>query len=91
MCRYDNKDLLGFFMNALPFFATTIAGTVRAGYGWYLFVWLAFALFFFFVWVRAAMVRIRTDQILHLGWRRLLPLAIINLLIAIALKTAGVF
>ncbi len=50
----------------------------------------AFIVFFFFIWVRAAMVRIRTDQILKLGWRRLLPLAIVNLLIAIALKTAEV-
>ena len=56
---------------------------------WYLMK--TYIVFFFFVWVRAAMVRIRTDQILHMGWRRLLPLAIINLLIAIALKTAGVF
>ncbi len=50
-----------------------------------------FIVFFFFIWVRAAMVRIRTDQILTLGWRKLLPLAVVNLLIAIALKTAEVF
>ena len=31
------------------------------------------------IWVRAAMVRIRTDQILKIGWKRLLPLAVINL------------
>jgi hypothetical protein len=50
MCRYDSKDLLTFLMNALPFFVTAIAGMARAGYGWYLLVWLGFALFFFFVW-----------------------------------------
>ncbi|HUW13688.1 MAG TPA: hypothetical protein VM537_28450 [Anaerolineae bacterium] len=50
MCRFDTKDLLGFLMNCLPFFVTTIAGTLRAGYGWYLLLWLGFALFFFFVW-----------------------------------------
>ena len=56
---------------------------------WYLAK--TFVVFFFFIWVRAATVRIRTDQILKLGWRRLLPLAVINLLIAVALKVAGVF
>lgn len=56
---------------------------------WYLSK--TFIVFFFFIWVRAATVRIRTDQILKLGWRRLLPLAVVNLLIAVALKVAGVF
>ncbi|MHC1680038.1 MAG: NADH-quinone oxidoreductase subunit H [Methanomassiliicoccales archaeon] len=56
---------------------------------WYLAK--TFVVFFFFIWVRAATVRIRTDQILKMGWRRLLPMAVINLLIAIALKVAGVF
>jgi NADH-quinone oxidoreductase subunit H len=35
-------------------------------------------------------VRIRTDQILKIGWRRLLPLGVINLFVAIAFKMAGV-
>jgi NADH-quinone oxidoreductase subunit H len=56
---------------------------------WYLAK--TYIVFFFFIWARAAMVRIRTDQILKLGWTRLLPLAIINLLIAVALKVAEVF
>ncbi|MDD1771735.1 MAG: NADH-quinone oxidoreductase subunit H [Methanomassiliicoccales archaeon] len=56
---------------------------------WYLAK--TFIVFFFFIWVRAATVRIRTDQILKLGWRRLLPLAVLNLFVAIALKLAGVF
>jgi hypothetical protein len=50
MCRFDWRDLLGFFVNALPFVVTAIAGTIRAGYGWYLFLWLAYSLVFFFVW-----------------------------------------
>jgi hypothetical protein len=50
MCRFDASDLLQFFMMLLPFLATSIAGTIRAGYGWYLLVWLAYSLFFFFVW-----------------------------------------
>ena len=50
MCRFDSKDLVSFLMNCLPFGVTAIAGTIRAGYGWYLFLWLVYSIFFFFVW-----------------------------------------
>ena len=50
MCRYEPGDTLHFFMMALPFFVTTIAGVIAAGYGWYLLGWLAYAIFFFFGW-----------------------------------------
>ncbi|QLH74623.1 MAG: NADH-quinone oxidoreductase subunit NuoH [Methanomassiliicoccales archaeon] len=56
-------------------------------------VWLllkTFFLFFMMVWVRAAMVRIRTDQILKIGWRRLLPLAVINLVVVVLIKVYSV-
>jgi NADH-quinone oxidoreductase subunit H len=49
-----------------------------------------FLVFGLFIWIRGAMPRVRTDQILHLGWKRLLPLAVVNIAIAIALKTFGV-
>ena len=50
MCRYDRRDTLHFFMLILPFFVVSIGGMVTAGYGWWLFGWLAYMLFFFFVW-----------------------------------------
>jgi len=50
MCRLDRKDMVNFFMIILPFGVTAITGTIRAGYGWYLLLWLAYSLFFFFVW-----------------------------------------
>ena len=56
---------------------------------WYLLK--TFFVFFIMIWVRAAMVRIRTDQILKIGWKRLLPLAVINLAVAVALKAIGWF
>ena len=46
------------------------------------------AMIFFFMWVRWTVPRFRYDQIMELGWQKLLPLAIANLLayaIAIAL------
>jgi NADH-quinone oxidoreductase subunit H len=56
-------------------------------------IWLllkTFFVFFIMIWVRAAMVRIRTDQILKIGWRRLLPLAVINLVVVVLIKIYAV-
>lgn len=50
MCRYEARDTAHFFMLALPFFVTSIGGVIQSGYGWWLLGWLAYALFFFFVW-----------------------------------------
>jgi NADH-quinone oxidoreductase subunit H len=40
-----------------------------------------FVLLFFFIWERGTFPRLRYDQIMKLGWKVLLPLALINLLI----------
>lgn len=50
MCRFRWGDMGVFAGLALPFFAAAITGVLRAGMGRYLWGWLAYALFFFFVW-----------------------------------------
>ena len=47
-------------------------------------VWFCLKLFvviFFFVWERGTMPRLRYDQIMKFGWKVLLPLALVNLII----------
>ena len=42
--------------------------------------WLVFLIVF--VWARFSLARIRTDQILEFGWRMLLPLAVLQVVLA---------
>lgn len=37
----------------------------------------------FFVWVRWTFPRFRYDQLMHLGWERLLPLGLVNLIVTV--------
>jgi len=54
------------------------------------FLLKVFLVFFVFAWVRAAHCRVRTDQILNLGWKYLLPLSVINLFIVVLIMMGGV-
>ena len=58
----------------------TILGTVA------LFAKIIFFIFFF-MWIRWTIPRFRYDQLMNLGWKMLIPLAVVNLLVtgAIAL------
>lgn len=44
-----------------------------------------FLMIFFFIWMRWSMPRFRYDQVMHLGWKILLPLAVANLVFYIFL------
>ena len=54
------------------------------GVGWVLLK--AWALFAVFVWIRASLHRVRTDQILEFGWRYLLPLSLVHLVMSMAIR-----
>ena len=59
---------------------------------WFAEIWFVFkvcAVFAVFVWARGAMPRVRTDQIINVGWRVLMPLSIVNLVVVVAIKLMG--
>ena len=45
-----------------------------------IFIGKVLVMIFFFMWVRWTVPRFRYDQVMKLGWQKLLPLAIVNLL-----------
>jgi len=54
--------------------AITIIGTIGLFVKIFLFI-------FFFMWIRWTLPRFRYDQLMNLGWKVLIPLAIVNLLV----------
>jgi NADH-quinone oxidoreductase subunit H len=52
--------------------------------GWIWFLIKVAALLFFYVWMRWTLPRYRYDQLMKFGWKILLPIAVINLLVTAA-------
>ena len=68
--------------------AMFLGGWMGPGPGWLDPIWMLIkmlALVFVFIWVRATLPRLRYDQLMTLGWKVLLPLATLNVLVTAVL------
>lgn len=70
----------------LPFFPVWAVPLISLVY----FLIKTYAVIFFAMWLRDTVPRVRIDQLLNLGWKIMVPLALLNLLITGFLVTAGV-
>jgi NADH-quinone oxidoreductase subunit H len=67
-----------------------LGGWMGPGPGWLDPIWMlvkTLALVFVFFWVRATLPRLRYDQLMSLGWKVLLPLATLNVIVTATLVT----
>ena len=72
---------------AVTFF---LGGWHGPGPGWLDPIWVIVKIFgflFLFMWIRATVPRVRYDQLMSLGWKVLLPLATLNVLVTAVLVT----
>jgi NADH-quinone oxidoreductase subunit H len=49
---------------------------------WFIFVGKIFTFLFAFIWVRGSWPRYRYDQLMSVAWKYLIPLALVNLVVA---------
>jgi NADH-quinone oxidoreductase subunit H len=74
---------------AVTFF---LGGWQGPGPGWLDPVWMVvktLTLVAFFIWVRATLPRLRYDQLMSMGWKVLLPLATLNILVTAVIVTVS--
>jgi NADH-quinone oxidoreductase subunit H len=64
---------------------TSLTSFPLAGIFW--FMLKTYIVFGLFVWVRASLPRVRTDQLLRVGWNRMIPLSLLSVFLAAVLVT----
>lgn len=72
------------FLNLLP---PVLVPLVSFG----VFLFKTYVIIFFTMWLRDTVPRVRIDQLLNLGWKIMIPLALLNLVVTGFLLTIGVF
>ncbi len=88
------RALLGCFLIVLLFLGgwtmpswvpSSLTSFPLAGIFW--FMLKVYIVFTVFVWIRASLPRVRTDQLLRVGWNRMVPLALLSVVLAALLVT----
>ncbi len=64
-----------------PFPNVALFGFLGFVPGWIWFLLKTFVFLYVFIWIRATLPRYRYDQLMRLGWKVLIPLAIANLVV----------
>lgn len=75
--EYINIIVLGAL--ATTFFLGGWHGPLLPPIVWFFIKTLAFT--FLFIWIRGTLPRLRYDQLMHLGWKVLTPLALVNIVV----------
>jgi NADH-quinone oxidoreductase subunit H len=65
----------------IPRFVTDLIPFLSAVPGIVWFLMKVYAFMFFYYWIRATLPRYRYDQLMAIGWKLLIPLALINILL----------
>ena len=69
-----------------PFPNVALLGFLDLVPGWIWFLMKTFVFLYIFIWIRATLPRYRYDQLMRLGWKVLIPLAIANVIVTATLK-----
>ena len=94
LAEYANMILLS-FLGSILFLGGWLSpfpeswGLIGQGSALWLFI-KAFVMSFFFLWFRATFPRYRYDQIMRLGWKVLIPIALVWVMVAGCMKFFGV-
>jgi NADH-quinone oxidoreductase subunit H len=101
LAEYANMILVSFLASILFLggWLSPFQGWIHADAPWWInwvwtsgFIWLfikAFVFAFLFLWFRASFPRYRYDQIMRLGWKVFIPIAIVWVLVAGCMKYYG--
>jgi NADH-quinone oxidoreductase subunit H len=68
----------------LPFYTPLDPLIERYGLGWAAFLAKVSGFLFFYIWMRWTLPRYRYDQLMGFGWKFLLPVSVVNLLVTAA-------
>lgn len=73
----------------IPQFITNFIPILSIVPGLVWFLMKVYAFMFFYYWIRATLPRYRYDQLMAIGWKVLIPLALLNIVITAFLKISG--